>query len=289
MSKKMRLIVLSLTILCFGFLAWRAWQREQAAKNLIHKGVPTIFFHGGFSSYHAEEHMVEAAKKAGVTDAVILAKVDAKGQVSIQGDLKKDDKNPIVMVNFEKHFSTMFEMRGQYATSVVKALQKIFPSKEVNMVGHSFGNIAILRYMLQNSQNKNLPLVKNYVGIAGHYAGLSFDNRKLPDAIMLPEGLTIDSQGKPNKMNASYQELTKLREAYPKNQVRVLNLMGDVGDKSDGRVPNAATKSLKYLVAPFTKSYQEKAFTGPDAKHSRLHENSQVDKALIDFLWGKES
>ena len=46
MSKKMRLIVLSLTILCFGFLAWRAWQREQAAKNLIHEGVPTIFSMG---------------------------------------------------------------------------------------------------------------------------------------------------------------------------------------------------------------------------------------------------
>lgn len=287
MTKKIRLLLLSLVVLTFGFLGWRAWQREQTAKQLVHDRVPTLFFHGGFSSYHAEEHMVEAAKKAGVTNAVVLALVDEDGNVTIRGDLNKDDKNPLVMVNFEKHFSTMFEMRGQYATSVVKALQKIYDFKEVNMVGHSFGNIAILHYMLQNGRNKNLPLVKKYVGIAGHYAGLSFDNRKLPDAIMLPEGLKIDAQGKPNKMNASYQELTKLRDSYPKNQVQILNLMGDVGDKSDGRVPNAATKSLKYLVSPFAKSYKEKTFTGPDAKHSRLHENFQVDQALIDFVWGK--
>ena len=35
------------------------------------------------------------------------------------------------------------------------------------------------------------------------------------------------------------------------------------------------------------KSYQEKQFTGKLAKHSLLHENPEVDKALINFLWAK--
>lgn len=286
MKKKIIATSLALLTIGLGIFGWRAWQRQEASKKLVHEPIPTLFFHGGFSSYHAEEHMVNAAKNAGVTDNIAIAFVDEKGKVTLKGRLKKNVKNPIVMVNFEKHFSTMFEMRGQHATNVVKELQKVYKFKQVNMVGHSFGNIAVLHYMLQNGQNKALPQVHKYVGIAGHYAGLSFDNRKLPDTIMLPQGLKIDAQGKPNKINASYRELTKLRETYPKNQVKILNLMGDIGDHSDGRVPNAATQSLKYLVSPFAKSYEERTFTGPKASHSKLHSNPEVDKVLIDFLWG---
>ena len=40
-----------------------------------------LFFHGGGSSYHAEEHMVGA----GVTKSVIRAEVDGNGRVTLIG------------------------------------------------------------------------------------------------------------------------------------------------------------------------------------------------------------
>ena len=67
----------------------------------------------------------------------------------------------------------------------------------------------------------------------------------------------------------------------------VLNIYGDYKNGSDGSVLNASSRSLKYLVADNAKSYQEKKITGKLAQHSQLHENQEVDKILIQFLWGK--
>ena len=40
-------------------------------------------------------------------------------------------------------------------------------------------------------------------------------------------------------------------------------------------------------MAARAKSYRVLKITGKDAQHSKLHNNAQVDKALINFLWGK--
>lgn len=63
-------------------------------------------------------------------------------------------------------------------------------------------------------------------------------------------------------MNASYRKMTGVRETYPKNKVRVLNIIGDIGGQTDGTVPNVSSLSLKYLVADRAKSYQVVKFTG---------------------------
>ena len=123
------------------------------------------------------------------------------------------------------------------------------------------------------------------VNIAGHFAGLTFDG--LPSIIKQPAGMKLDKNGKPNKMNATHKQMTQARTAYPKNQVQVLNIIGDIGNNSDGRVENVSSLSLKYLVADCAKSYQVVKIKGKNAQHSKLHNNSQVDKVLIKFLWNK--
>lgn len=152
------------------------------------------------------------------------------------------------------------------------------------MVGHSLGNISIIYYMLQNGKNKKMPQLQKEVNIAGHFAGLTFDG--LPSVIKQPAGMKLDKNGKPN-MNATYKQMTQARTAYPKNQVQVLNIIGDIGNNSDGRVENVSSLSLKYLVADCAKSYQVVKIKGKNAQHSKLHNNSQVDKVLIKFLWNK--
>ncbi len=285
MKKKISLALLIIASLALIFGTWQIWQSHEAGKKLNHESVPTLFFHGGGSSYHAEEHMVNAAKKAGASKKSIIAFVDKDGHVRLQGKLNQSDKNPLVMVNFENSTNFDFQDRGRYASNVVKALKKVYAFKKVNMVGHSAGNIAIVYYMLQNGQKQSMPQVQKYVAIAGHFAGLNF--KSMPKAIRQPEGLKLDKEGKPNKMNATYQEMTKLRDTYPKNQTEVINLIGDIGGHTDGTVPNVSSLSLKYLISPVAKSYKEKTFRGAKAKHSKLHSNPQVDKTLIKFLWGK--
>ena len=152
------------------------------------------------------------------------------------------------------------------------------------MVGHCLGNISIMYYMLSNANKRGMPRLNKIVDMAGHFAGLNFE---VPDNIRQPKNLKLDKNGKPNKMNTTYRQMAKLRSVYPKNQVKVLNIIGDIGGQTDGTVPNVSSLSLKYIIGNRAKSYRVMKFTGKNARHSKLHENAQVDKALIMFLWNK--
>lgn len=267
------------------FLTACSSQADTSTQKTVVTGTPTIFFHGYGSSYHAEEHMVNAAKKAGAVDSVIRAQVAKSGKVTLYGTWNKDAKNPPVEVGYDNNRSQNYKLLGQYATNVVKKLQKRYGIKKMNMVGHSQGNVSIIYYMLKNGSNQKMPKLIKQVDMAGHFAGLNFDG--MPAASRQPKGLKLDKNGKPNKMNATYKEMTGVRKTYPKGQVSVLNIIGDKGHGTDGTVENISSLTLKYLVADRAKSYKVVKFTGKMAQHSKLHENPKVDKVLIKFLWGK--
>lgn len=263
------------------FLIYNRQTKGLNSRDYIQSSIPTLFFHGYGSSANAEKHMAEAARKAGVTQTIITATVDSHAQVTLKGDIPKDAVNPIVMVEFADNRNANYAQDGEYAAAVVRELQVRYGFKKMNFVAHSMGNMSILFYLLEHAQNEELPQLQKQVNIANHVNGL--------DGMDLPANLTIlDSKtGEPSAMSDSYQKLLGLREIYPQDQVDVLNIYGDFKNQSDGSVLNVSSRSLKYLVIDNAKSYQEKRVTGPLAQHSQLHENPEVDRLLIDFLWGK--
>lgn len=284
MKRKQTWLILAVVVALLAIISWAIWHQHKSSR-YVQSTTPTLFFHGGGSSYHAEEHMANAAKRAGVTNTIIRADVTNSGKVTLHGTIHRGAINPIVEVNYENNRQLDFNKHGQYATNVVKLLQDKYGITKINMVGHSLGNISIIYYMLQNGQNKRMPQLQKQVDIAGHFAGLDF--AQAPLAIRQPAGLKLNQAGKPNKENATYREMTRARQAYPKGQVAVLNIIGDIGGHTDGTVPNVSSLSLKYLVASRAKSYQVKKITGRNARHSKLHNNPKVDRLLINFLWGK--
>lgn len=253
--------------------------KSEARKTFIQSSRPTIFFHGWGSSSRAERHMANAAKDAGVTKTIIDAKVDKDGRVTLDGSIPKGAINPIVLVNFDNNRGASTQDQGDYAYVVVKALQDTYGITEMNMVGHSYGNMAIVFYMFQHGSDKTLPKLVKQVDIAGHFNGII--------GIDEPENITLDDEGKPTSMTESYEELLSLGDNYPQGQVEVLNIYGNTGKVSDERVTNLSSQSLAYLLKGHVKSYQEKEITGPNGQHSKLHETALVDKPLIAFLWGK--
>lgn len=263
------------------FLIYNRQTKELNSRDYIQSSTPTLFFHGYGSSANAEKHMVEAARQAGVTQTIVTATVDRHAQVTLKGEIPKDATNPIVMVEFEDNRNPDYSQDGEYAAAVVRELQARYGFKKMNFVAHSMGNMSILFYLLEHAQNEELPQLQKQVNIANHVNGL--------EGMDLPANLTIlDSKtGEPSAMSDSYQKLLGLREIYPQDQVDVLNIYGDFKNQSDGSVLNVSSRSLKYLVIDNAKSYQEKRVTGPLAQHSQLHENPEVDRLLIDFLWGK--
>lgn len=292
----------SLTIIILLIvIAITGWQlhRSQAAKNYVQKPVPTLFFHGWGSSANAETKMTGAAKRAGVTNTIVRANVSRHGKVSFNKRIPAGAKNPIVEVNLQDNklasvqpdshgsFANAYPAGAKYVTDVVKALEKQHHYRAINFVGHSMGNLEIIYYIKEHAKQikqGKLPRIDHYVAIAGHFNGiLGFPPDDKPNAIKLNH-----KTGKPNKMAPEYKALLPLRQTFPRH-TKVLNIFGNLenGSNSDEDVPVSSARSLRYLLNGHAKSYRELEIKGKNAQHSKLHDNSQVNAALIKFIWGK--
>lgn len=284
MTKLMKNISLFLLMIA-GLIVLAACSNSsisQVSKTAGAKMVPTLFFHGYGSSTHAEDQMAESAVHAKASKTIIKAIVDTKGEVTLKGEIPASDRHPIVEVGFENNRNSNYSEDGEWAKNVIVKLQEEYHIKKFNMVGHSMGNMAIMYYMLNNYQDKKLPQLQKQVDIAGHFNGiLGVDDE--------PNKMKLKSNGMPMKMNKTYQELTQIRDSDAYKNIQVLNIYGDKNDgsHSDGDVSNASSKSLRYLVSEKAKSYHEEKIVGKQAQHSKLHDNKQVDKLLIHFIWNK--
>lgn len=212
-TRRIRNWVLGLSGLLLLAIVGLAVQRQSTAQNYRQSTTPTLFFHGGGSSYHAETHMVAAARRVGVTHTVVRAMVSRTGRVTMVGQIPKGAINPIVEVNYADNRQLNYAVHGQWATNVVRTLQRRYHFKAINMVGHSLGNMSSIYYLLQHDRDSRLPVLQKQVAIAGHFAGLNF--KQVPTSIRQPRGLTLDAAGKPNRMNATYRQMTQLRRTLP--------------------------------------------------------------------------
>jgi len=283
MNKKRIILstIIAIVLVVSGFFGFSKHVQAVNSAKYVQTSTPTLFFHGYGSSFNAETQMTNAAKKAGVTKKIVRVNVSPNGYAKIIGSIPKSAKNPIVEVNYDNNKMSNYHTAGKWAANVIKVLQKDYKFKSVNLVGHSMGNMAINYYIMDNAGKKGMPKVNKVVDIAGHFNGILGMNDQ-------PNQMKLDKDGKPTKMDKDYKELLKLRKVYPTN-TDILNIYGDKNDgtHSDGDVSNASSMSLKYLVSGRAHSYQEKKIVGKQAQHSKLHENKEVDKLLINFLWKK--
>ncbi|MBH9990348.1 MULTISPECIES: alpha/beta hydrolase [unclassified Lactobacillus] len=288
MTKKHKTIIAGTLLLVLLLLAVyifkNNYQKENGASFRI--ATPTLFVHGWGSSYHAEESMVAYAQKSHATNSVIRADVSSKGKVTLLGTIKKRAKNPIVEVNLQNNKSIFAGLSNQtsamnkssnYIKDVINALQKRYRFNRINLVGHSMGNLQIAYYLRNNATNAHMPQLNKQVSIAGHYNGYVGEQGA-------PNKTVLNRAGKPQKMSAGYRGLISLRKKFPQ-KAAVLNIYGDMGSGSDGDVTVNSARSYRYLVSKRARSYQEKEIRGPRAQHSKLHENTQVDRLLVNFLW----
>ena len=288
MTRKRKAILFSTlitVILLLGiYFLKNNYQKENGAS--IRIATPTLFVHGWGSSYHAEESMVAYAQKSHATNSVIRADVSPAGKVTLLGTIKKRAKNPIVEVNLQNNKSIFAGLSNQtsamnkssnYIKDVIIALQKRYRFNRINLVGHSMGNLQIAYYLRNNATNAHMPQLNKQVSIAGHYNGYIGEQGA-------PNKTVLNRAGKPQKMSAGYRGLLSLRKKFPQ-KAAVLNIYGDMGSGSDGDVTVNSARSYRYLVSKRARSYQEKEIRGPRAQHSKLHENTQVDRLLVNFLW----
>ncbi len=256
--------VLLLTALATVVLAGCGNSQAQQ-KKWVNSTTPTIFVHGYGSSSRAENSMVRAAKRAGVTSTVAHAQVAPNGHVTLSGPSIRGKRNPIVQVNLQDNRNTNMAEGARYIYNVVRKLQREDHITSYNVVGHSMGNTDIFAFLNDYGDQAGMPKLKKQVVLAG--AGLTAARR---DQDLYQQIAT---------------HLKKLKNNYP--HAKVLNIIGDKGGGTDGRIPNSASRSVKQMLGDRPASYRQVMIHGKNAQHRKLHENPQVFKLINNFLWAK--
>ncbi|WP_235809331.1 alpha/beta hydrolase [Liquorilactobacillus aquaticus] len=282
LTKKMILsIVIIVVALCIG--GYAGFKYLYPRSNNRPKSVPTLYLHGWGASGRSTNSMISYAEKHEHAKKVLTAVVSKKGNVKLFGKWRQREKKPLVQIVFRGNKVNNYETTSKWLKNLVVLLKERFQIKSFNVVAHSMGNLTLVYYELNYGKNKELPQLRKEVDIAGHFNGIiGIDDKANRNKLL--------KNGKPEFLNKYYRYLLAHRENFPKNQVDVLNIFGNLenGSNSDGDVTRVSARSLKYLLRGRYKTYQEIEIRGPHAQHSKLHENNQVNKIVGDFLWGQE-
>ncbi|ANK60745.1 MULTISPECIES: alpha/beta fold hydrolase [Loigolactobacillus] len=275
----------------FGYVQ----QRQQTRSIYNYTTTPTVFVHGWRGSAYSSNQMIAAIESAHVGRKRLTVTVSPSGQFSYSGYWSNRRKNPLIQVIFTGNRAGEVQYE-KWLTILMQQLKKRYGIKTVNIVGHSMGAYAATYYAMNHGNQADVPRLKKLVTIAGPFDGIVGHTEKFhprdgttwtdrPNVNHFLEG------GQPLIIHPEYLRLERLANHFPK-QTKVLNIYGDLkdGSHSDKVVTVVSATSLAHLIKARAASYQTKRVTGPQAEHSRLHEdNPVVDQALLKFLWGKSN
>ena len=98
---------------------------------------------------------------------MVLVSVDRTGYATLHGSVGKNAVNPLVKVEFADSRNTDFHQDGQWLRAAIAEGQKVTHTKQINLVGHSMGNLTTLAYLNDNLSSAARPEVAHLVFLAG--------------------------------------------------------------------------------------------------------------------------
>ncbi|UAK17384.1 alpha/beta hydrolase [Sporolactobacillus terrae] len=243
---------------------------QTAADNKInHQQIPTVFIHGWKGSKRSYRTMLERlhANYDGPERAMIVT-VRPNGVINVSGRIT-NQKIPIIQIIFSRNHEPM-EQQAAWLNNIFRILKKNYTIDQVNVVSHSMGGKAFTCYLEKIKTPVDYPKIRKYVAIAAPFDWIS---GPLNDTHLSIKFLKQQSY------------LYHHRDRLP-NNLDVLAIAGIMSNaqEGDGVVTLKSAFFGKYFFNP--KHYSEKIVYGPNAQHSMLHENPEVDKIVADYLWG---
>lgn len=238
---------------------------------------PTLFIHGYGGGTGSFGKMINRMEKEGETKKTLILTVTEDGEIKETGKWTNEEDNPSIQVIFEQNKSHEWN-QAQWIKNCLTYLNTTYAINEVNLVGHSMGGVSSLRYLTTYSGEKNLPVVHKFAAIAAPFNNFT----------ELPQTETVDSviENGPSVQSERYSDYVTGIENISKT-MPVLLIAGDVedGSLSDEAVEVTDALSIASLFKAHGNPLEEKIFYGKKAQHSQLHENTEVDQVVADFLW----
>lgn len=239
--------------------------------------IPTLFIHGYGGGSNSFGNMINRLEKDNLTKKELVLTVNGQGEIQSQGALTKQQDNPSIQVLFEENKSNEWN-QAEWIKNCLQFIHDNYEVTEVNLVGHSMGGASSLRYLTTFGNDPNLPKINKFVAIAAPFNNF----------VELSSDESVDSviANGPSIQSERYADYVSGMDQVTSN-MQVLIIVGDVedGSLSDDTVFLTDALSVVSLFKNHGNQVQEKIFYGKSAQHSQLHENTEVDQLIGDFLW----
>ena len=237
----------------------------------------TLFIPGYAGNRFSFGGMLQRFVRSGVANKSLVVMIDRHNHPHVTGHL--DPYRPMVQLIFA---TPRVAVRQQAAgvLAVVKYLLAHEHVQTINLVAHSMGGVVLFQYLTTAAQLVNLPEVRKVVTI-----GAPFNDSEVAQNTYPIENHPLTTNG-PTKTTPVYNYFLRTLQRLP-NTISYLNIAGNIGDEvqSDGVVALNSALSLKFLLRPVVARYHEFVVHGKNARHSRLHENYEVDRQIVQFLY----
>ncbi|CCF26597.1 alpha/beta fold hydrolase [Leuconostoc citreum] len=234
-----------------------------------------ILLHGYGSSSNATTKLAKAIQKQTAV------------QKRLQVNVTKDDNFNVAVSSkaaiYQMNFSNT-EITEEREVAVLEKLLKQIKQKgidHVSLVGHSMGaNVALYTSLNHDYRTTSVyPKIDKLVAIAAPFnsgitaAGFDrqFDNN------------TIDSKTKQPKLQDENYRFFYQHRQNMNPDMQILNVMGDVGDNSDGVVTNFSSQALGFFVKK-DQNYNMWVVKGKKVQHSQVRTNDTVVRQIAKFI-----
>lgn len=237
----------------------------------------TLFIPGYAGNRFSFGGMLQRFVTGSIANKSLVVMIDRYNHPHVTGQL--DQYRPMVQLVFATPRVSV-RQQAQGVLAVVKYLLAHEHVQTINLVAHSMGGVVLFQYLTTAARLVNLPEVRKVVTI-----GAPFNDSEVGQNTYPIENHPLTASG-PTQTTAVYNYFLRTLQRLP-NTISYLNIAGNIGDdaQSDGAVAVNSALSLRFLLRPVVDQYQEFVVHGKNARHSRLHENYEVDRQIVQFLY----
>lgn len=248
----------------------------KAEHELKKSSVPTVFIHGYGGTINSFGGMIQRLTEQAATKKEMEIIVQADGSLQVTGQLSKKKDNPSIQVLFAANKDNEWN-QTEWIYLVLNYLKQQ-GVEQVNLVGHSMGGVSSLRYLTTYGQPDDASMIKKFISIGAPFNEFidTLGEQSIDDLL----------QNGPDQQASRYLDYSNGIANVP-NKLSVLLIAGklDQATRSDGTVPVTSALATYSLLKNHRNPISYQIFTGSNAQHSQLHENSEVDQAIANFLW----
>ncbi|HWO96045.1 MAG TPA: alpha/beta hydrolase [Bacillus sp. (in: firmicutes)] len=257
--------------------------KEAVAGRMSIKERPTLMIHGFRGTERSMAAMIERFESNGWGTHIQTCIVNENGKLQWR-NIKKGSRHslPLIHVIFENNTASL-QQQGIWVAKIASVIRKEHKTKKINIIAHSMGGLATLKYIMDYSSS-TYPQVEKFVTLGTPAAGLDMKDlvNQYPKAKKDENTpASIDLQIGSSALTRLHQQLSHLNEY----DIQIFSIAGHSEKMGEAIGDGSVTEESALYLHKFSEKVKTASFS---ASHFDLHESSEVDRAVYEFISGEK-